>query len=185
MLETILAKLNADESRWIKSELGKIPARREQIVSELLGVTNIDNKGSNRQWDGEGPYNSKSGKVFDLLEYKTSQAQKYDGTLKFHDYPESKTFDWIDDNVLLLYAIFVDGEIECVIGIAPVIDGVVQPWVYQLQNQVGLGAKSPKISRADWEDSAVSLEYFNGSFKDPTKYRKPLRELIIRLDTEV
>jgi len=181
MLEIILAKLNPSESKWIKKQLGKDPFRREEILSELLGVTNIGGIGANRQWDGEGPYNSKSGKVFDLLEYKTSQAKTYNGTLKFHDYPEAKTFDWIDDNVLLLYATFVDGEIECIIGIAPIVDNVVQPWVFNLQNQVGCGVSSPYLTRREWEDSAVCLEYFSGEFKDASLYSTRLQELIMNL----
>ena len=181
MLESILARLNPDQQTWIKKELADNPYRREEMVSSLLGVKNT---GFGHKWDAEGVFNSTCGKAFDYLEYKTSQARKYNGLLKFHDYPESKTFDWIDDNVLLLYAIFVDGEIESVIGIAPIIDGAVQPWVYQLQNQVGLGVKSPTITREDWEDSAVCLEHFNGEFKDPKKYTKPLRKVIMRLHEE-
>ena len=178
MLESILAKLNPDQQSWIKRELSKDPYRREDMVSSLLGVKNT---GFGHKWDGEGIFNSTCGKAFDYLEYKTSQAKKYNGLLKFHDYPESKTLDWIEDNVLLLYAIFVDGEIECVIGIAPIIDGFVQPWVHALGNQVGMGVKSPTLSRSQWEDSAVCLEYFNGEFKNPKLYTKQLRQVIMNL----
>ena len=40
MLESILAKLNPDESVWIKRELSKDPYRREEMVSLLLNVGN-------------------------------------------------------------------------------------------------------------------------------------------------
>jgi hypothetical protein len=148
MLESILAKLNPDQQSWIKRELSKDPYRREDMVSSLLGVKNT---GFGHKWDGEGIFNSTCGKAFDYLEYKTSQAKKYNGLLKFHDYPESKTLDWIDDNV------------------------------HALGNQVGMGIKSPTLSRSQWEDSAVCLEYFNGEFKNPKLYTKQLRQVIMNL----
>jgi len=178
MLESILAKLNPDESVWIKRELSKDPYRREEMVSLLL---NVGNTGFGHKWDGQGPFESTCGKVFDYLEYKTSQAKKYNGLLKFHDYPKSKTLDWIEDNVMLMYATFSNGEIECVIGIAPIIDGVMQQWVMQLANQVAHGVPSPTIARTDWEDAAVCLEHFTGEFKNPKAYTKGMRELIMKL----
>ena len=156
-----------------KTVLCKDPFFREEEVSRILGTKNLS---FGLAWDAEGPY-----KGYDHLEYKTSQPPKgkFNGTLKFHDYPADKTKRWIDEKVLLVYALFVNGEIDALIEIAPEIDGKLQNWVKVLQRKVEEGEKSPTISRKDWEDSVVCIRGYAGEFKNPEKYNGPMRKLIV------